>query len=124
VPHVFAGSIRHEMERIFRDPSGPFYKSLWVIELEGLPQALFRRFLDKRFCLGRRSVDDAAYEKIIEISQDSQSDVQQFCAVIWETSGEGDRIDKNRLTDVLTYIFATERKGYEAQIKLLTGIQM
>ena len=56
-------------------------------------------------------MDDAAYEKIFEISQDSPSDVQQFCAAIWETSGEGNRIDENRLTDVLTYIFATERKG-------------
>lgn len=124
VPYVFAGSIRHEMDRIFRDPASPFYKSLRVIEVEGLNRFVFQRFLDKRFSRGERRVDRVAYDRIFEISQDSPSDVQQFCAAIWETSREGDRIDENRLADVLTYIFATERKGYEAQIKPLTGIQV
>jgi len=124
VPYVFAGSIRHEMDRIFRDPSSPFYKSLRVIELEGLPQPTFRRFLDKRFRSGGRKMEDAAYDKVFEITQDSPSDIQQFCAAIWETSAEGDTIDEQRLNDVLTYIFATERKGFEAQIRPLTGIQM
>jgi hypothetical protein len=50
--------------------------------------------------------------------------VQQFCAAIWETSKEGDKIDGERLSEVLSYIFATERKGYEAQIRPLTGIQV
>jgi len=124
VPYIFAGSIRHEMERVFRDPSSPFYKSLRVIEVEGLPRSVFRRFLDKRFRAGERLIDAAAYERIFEITENSPSDIQQFCAAIWDTSREGVAIAEGDLNDVLTYIFATERKGYEAQIRPLTGIQM
>lgn len=124
VPYVFAGSMRHEMELIFRNPNSPFYKSLHVIELEGLPRTTFRRFLNKRFAAGKRKVDDATYNRIFEITQDSPSDIQQFCAAIWHSSKEGETIDEGRLADVLGYIFATERKGYEAQIRPLTGIQV
>ena len=46
-PYLFVGSVRHEMERIFQDPSSPFFKSLRTLEVRSLPREEFRRFLDR-----------------------------------------------------------------------------
>jgi hypothetical protein len=123
VPYLFAGSIRHEMERIFRDPSSPFFKSLRTLEVQALPRTAFQQFLDKRFVAGRRRVAEAAYDQVFSLSQDNPSDVQQFCAAIWDVSSEGEAIKGEKIQMALAHVFATERKGYETQVRSLTGNQ-
>lgn len=124
VSYVFAGSVRHELERIFRDPSSPFFKALRPLEVNGLPHNEFRAFLEDRFARGHRKVPDSSYAQIFELAEESPSDVQQLCAAIWDTSDPRQTIDAARLAAALAYIFATERKGYEAQVKNLTSIQV
>jgi hypothetical protein len=123
-PYLFVGSVRHEMERIFQDPSSPFFKSLRTLEVRNLPREEFRRFLDRRFSSGKRKLPESSYEEIFTLSQENPSDVQQFCAAIWDTSREGQTIEEKGMHLALSHIFATERKGYEVQVKNLTNNQV
>ncbi len=123
VAYIFAGSIRHEMEAIFRTPASPFFKSMRTLEVGGIPREQFRSFLDSRFKSGRRSLSDDAYQEIFSISEDNPSDVQQFCSAIWDRSEPGSKIGNSEVIGALTHVLATERKGYEQQIQLLTAIQ-
>jgi hypothetical protein len=124
VPYIFAGSIRHAMERIFRDPSSPFFKALRTINVPGLPRPEFQRFLDHRFREGKRKVQPALYERIFALAEDNPSDVQQFCAALWDTSRSGETVSEESIVMALRHIFATERKGYEALARNLTGNQI
>jgi hypothetical protein len=124
VPYVFVGSIRHEMERIFRDPSSPFFKSLRTINVPGLPRPEFQRFLDRRFREGKRNIPPTLYDRIFAISEDNPSDVQQFCAALWDTSGAGETLSEASIITALRHVFATERKGYETLARNLTGNQI
>jgi hypothetical protein len=124
VPYLFAGSIRHEMNRIFRDPSSPFFKSLGTLEVRELPRPAFQNFLDKRFVAGRRRVTAAAYDQVFALAQDNPSDVQQFCAALWDVSSDGQTINSEAIRKALAHVFATERKGYEVLVRSLTSNQM
>jgi hypothetical protein len=124
IAYVFAGSIRHAMERMFRDPGSPFFKALSVIEVAALEREHFRMFLDTRFRIGRRHVPESSYEQIFGLAEDNPSDVQQLCAAIWDRSEAGETIGPDHLQRALDRILATERKGYEALVRPLTDVQM
>ena len=124
IAYVFAGSIRHAIERLFRDPGSPFFKALSVIEVESLEREHFRAFLDARFRSGRRRVPDSSYKQIFTLAEENPSDVQQLCAAVWDRTEAGETIGPAELQRALDRIFATERKGYEALVRPLTDIQM
>jgi len=67
VPYLFAGSIRHEMELIFKNPSSPFFKSFRTIEVGPLPEKAFQNFLNKRFESGDREIEKEVYSNVFEI---------------------------------------------------------
>lgn len=123
VGYLFAGSIRHEMERIFRDPSQPFFKSLRVVDVGPIDRKTFQGFLERRFKTGRRKVSVEAYDEIFEIAEDNPSDVQQLCSSIWETTIPGEKIASTAVQVAVRHTFSSERKGYESLVKFLTGQQ-
>jgi hypothetical protein len=124
IGYVFAGSIRHAVDSLIREPGSPFFKMLGVIEVESIGRRHFAAFLDARFQTGDRRVGAAGFERIFEIAQDNPSDVQQLCSALWDTSSAGEEIGPDHLDRALGRIFATERKGYEALVRPLTDIQM
>jgi uncharacterized protein len=124
VPYVFAGSIRHEMERIFRDPSSPFFKSLRVLEVGDLSRDAFQEFLATRFASGRRRVPGATFDALFALAQNNPGDVQQFCAAVWDVSSPGEAIEGEQVQAALAHVLATERKGYESQVRRLTSNQV
>lgn len=123
IAYVFAGSIRHEMEQIFRDPSQPFFKSLRIVDVGPINRQAFQPFLDQRFKSGKRVVSAEAFDEIFRIAEDNPSDVQQFCSAIWETTSTGKKIGPAEIAKALNHVFATDRKGYETLVKILTGQQ-
>jgi hypothetical protein len=124
VPYVFAGSIRHQMEQILHNPFSPFFKSLRTINVSALARLEFQRFLDRRFRAGKRKLSSALYDQIFNVAEDNPSDIQQFCAALWDTSTENQTLTEDSLLVALRRIFATERKGYEALVRNLTGHQI
>lgn len=124
VPYLFVGSIRHGMERLFRDPSSPFFKSLRTVEVGELPRMSFQTFLEKRFAAGRRQIAAPAYDQVFALAQNNPGDVQQFCAAIWDVTNEGETIEEATVQRALRHVLATERKGYERQVRSLTSHQI
>ena len=56
VAHVYLGSKRHMLERIFNDENEPFWRSAKQMELGVIAPPLFRAYIDARFeSTGRRS---------------------------------------------------------------------
>ncbi len=121
--YVFAGSIRHEMEKIFRDPSSPFFKSLQCIEVGAIRREAFQKHLDKKFRSGRRIVSQEAFDMIFELADDNPSDVQQLCSAVWATTAFKNEVWTSEIQTALQRIMATERKGYEVLLNPLTSNQ-
>jgi hypothetical protein len=124
IAYVFAGSVRHAIDQLFRDPGSPFFKTVSVIEVSFLDRKQFRTFLKRRFRKGQRNVPDLLFDQIFDLAEDNPSDVQQLCSALWDCSVEGQTVMRDHLQRALHRIFATERKGYEALVRPLTDIQM
>src|SRR4051794_5722455 len=65
VAHVYLGSRRHIMERIFNDENEPFWRSAKAIELHPIAREQFAPFIGKRFRAGRKSVPGAIVRGVL-----------------------------------------------------------
>lgn len=84
--YLFAGSVRHEMYKIFSGADSPFFKSATIMNISLLDHAVFKDFLKRRFALGRRSLPDDAGELIFRSVAGVPGDVQHLCEAVWDVS--------------------------------------
>ncbi len=124
IPYIFAGSVRHEMEKLFLLPDSPFFKSLRIVEVGDIPREAFEKFLGERFKAGERGVAKDLWGAVFALSEGNPSDTQQLCAALWDTTEQGKTISSEHVNSALMHIFATERKGFESIIKSLTDNQV
>src|SRR5918999_1206883 len=89
VAHVYLGSKRHMMERIFNDENEPFWRSAKRIELGVIAPPLFRGFVEERFAASGRSIDEAAVTRILEVTGGHPYATQELCYFTWAATPEG-----------------------------------
>ena len=123
VPWILAGSVRHEMEKLFLLPDSPFFKSLRIVEVGTIPRQAFQRFLDERFAAGGRVLDAEVWDGIFALSEGNPSDTQQLCSALWDTTERCQTVTKEMISVALRHVFATERKGFESLVGRLTENQ-
>jgi hypothetical protein len=86
VSHVYLGSRRHMMQRIFSDENEPFWRSAKQMELGVIPPALFAPFIGERFSSAARRIDDAAVALILSITRGHPYATQELCYFTWEAT--------------------------------------
>jgi len=86
IPYVFAGSVRNQMSGIFTDPESAFFKSSISVDVGPLDTEGFAHFLADKFAMGKRTVDQSAMAKVIQIAENVPGDVQELCEALWETT--------------------------------------
>jgi uncharacterized protein len=88
VAHVYLGSRRHVMERIFNDENEPFWRSAKPTELGPIPTGPFAEFVVERFRASRRAIRAEALERIMAATGGHPYATQELCYFLWEvTSG-------------------------------------
>ena len=65
VGHVYLGSKRHVLERIFNDKNEPFWRSAKRLEIGPITPAKFAPFLRERFVSTNAAIDDAAVDQLL-----------------------------------------------------------
>ncbi len=89
VSHVYLGSKRHVMERIFNDENEPLWRSAKPIELGRIPIDEFGSFLHERFERGRRSVKPETIGRLLQLTQGHPHATQELAYFLWEHVNEG-----------------------------------
>lgn len=89
VAHVYLGSRRHLMERIFDDVNEPFWRSAKQLELGPIPVEDFAEYIRRRFAETSRAVTDEALEQILESTRGHPYGTQQFAYFVWEVESGG-----------------------------------
>ncbi len=84
VAHVFLGSRRHMMERIFNDENEPFWRSAKQMELGPIDPHVFARFAQRRFeHSGKRLRADAGAEAL-RLTRGHPYATQELLYALWE----------------------------------------
>lgn len=89
VAHVYLGSKRHMMERIFNDENEPFWRSAKKVELGLISSAPFERFLVERFSETGRAIDAEAAESVLARTGGHPYATQELAYFLWEETPEG-----------------------------------
>src|SRR3954466_15569137 len=83
VAHIYLGSKRHLMERIFNDRNEPFWRSAKRVELGPIERGEFKSFIEDGFRDNRREIEDAVAERVLEITGGHPYATQELCYFVW-----------------------------------------
>jgi hypothetical protein len=84
VAHVYAGSRRDMMQRLFNDRNEPFYKSAKVMEIGAISPDLFKHFVKERFDSTDRGIADVVLDELLSITAGHPYGTQEFAYALWE----------------------------------------
>lgn len=90
VSHVYLGSKRTLMHRLFSDANEPFWRSARHMELGPIPGSEFAEWIRERFAETRRGVADEALEAVLAITGGHPYATQELCYWLWDETAEGE----------------------------------
>jgi hypothetical protein len=90
VAHVFLGSKRHMMERIFNDENEPFWRSAKQIELGVIAPERFTPFAIERFAGTGKQLSEPACAEIMQLTGGHPYATQELLYALWEETGRGE----------------------------------
>jgi hypothetical protein len=112
VAHVYLGSKRHLMERIFNDANEPFWRSAKRMELGVIELAAFRSFIADGFRKNKREIADEVVDRILGMTGGHPYATQELCYFLWEETPEGATADAARLEDALNRLLRSEHSHF------------
>ena len=84
VAHVYLGSKRHMMQRIFNDENEPFWRSAKQMELGVIAPTQFEGYIEERFEATGRTIRRAALERVLTITGGHPYATQELCYFLWQ----------------------------------------
>ncbi len=112
VAHVYLGSKRHMMERIFNDENEPFWRSAKQMELGVIPPPAFARFIRARFEQTSRSVEDGVIDALLETTHSHPYGTQELAYALWEVTAESGTATRRHLDEALTRVLRSENAHF------------
>jgi hypothetical protein len=112
VDHIYLGSKRHLMERIFSDENEPFWRSAKRMELSTIAPKEFKPFIVDGFRKHNRDIDEDVVDRILEITGGHPYATQELCYFLWGETGEGETADDERLEAAMNKLLRSEHSHF------------
>jgi AAA+ ATPase superfamily predicted ATPase len=84
VAHIYLGSKRHMLRRIFSDRNEPFWRSAKHMELGVIPPELFAPYIIERFRATGKTIAADAVSRVLAITHGHPYATQELCYFVWE----------------------------------------
>jgi hypothetical protein len=112
VAHVYLGSRRHMMRRIFSDENEPFWRSAKQMELGVIEPRLFRGYIHAQFTKTARTIEPAVVERVLDATHGHPYATQELCYFLWEETPEGSRVGEEQYENGLTKLLRSEHAHF------------
>ena len=112
VAHVYLGSKRHMMERIFNDENEPFWRSAKRMELDVIAPPLFRPFIQEQLARTGKTIDPAVLDRLLDVTGGHPYGTQELCYFLWEATPEGSQVDAERYEVATTELLRSEHAHF------------
>jgi hypothetical protein len=123
VAHVYLGSKRHMMERIFNDRNEPFWRSAKQVELGVIPPELFRPHIERQFAKSGRTISADAVDAVLATTRGHPYATQELCYFLWEETPEGEEATAARFEAALADVLRSENAHFDLIWDKATGLQ-
>ena len=112
VSHVYLGSKRHLLERIFSDRNEPFWRSAKQLEIGAIAADEFASFIDERFEASGKRIADSALERLLEATGGHPYGTQELAYFVWELVAPGRRARVTEVEEALTRVLRSEHNHF------------
>jgi hypothetical protein len=112
VSHVYLGSKRHILERIFNDRNAPFWRSAKQLEIGTIPLAKFAEFLRERFVASGKQIGEEALEGLLAASGGHPYGTQELAYSVWELVSAGGEATLANVDEALSRVLRSEHNHF------------
>lgn len=112
VAHVYAGSRRDMMRRLFTDENEPFFRSAKVLELDVIDPPLFAAFVAERFAATDRGLADGVADRLVAITRGHPYGTQELAYALWERVPEGFSASHSDLDESVESVVRSENAHF------------
>lgn len=123
VAHVYLGSSRHMIARIFNDQHEPFWRSAKQRELGAIPREAFESYARAGFTRTGKTLDDNACAAVLDITCGHPYATQELLYFLWEETPAGESADEQRLGAALTTTLRSEHTHFSLLWARASGAQ-
>jgi len=112
VAHVYLGSRRHMMERIFNDENEPFWRSARQMELGVIAPAAFAPYIERRFADTGRALEPGVVGEALAITLGHPYATQELCYFLWEETVPGEAVGAIDLDEAVARVLRSEHAHF------------
>jgi uncharacterized protein len=112
VAHIYLGSKRHMMHRIFNDENEPFWRSAKQVELGLIPAAPFASYIARQFKRSGREIEGAAVEAILELTGGHPYATQELCYFVWQQTDADGAAEQATVSVALAQVLNSEHAHF------------
>jgi hypothetical protein len=112
VAHVYLGSKRSMMEKLFNDENEPFWRSAKQMELDVISAAPFGGFIRERFASTGRGIEDGTIAAILDTTGGHPYATQELCYALWDLVPEGATAGSTELAAALDGVLRSENSHF------------
>ncbi len=123
VAHVYLGSRRHMMQRIFNDEHEPFWRSAKQVELGAIPAPLFASYATARFAATGKLLEAAVCERILELTGGHPYGTQEAFYFLWEQTPAGGAATEECLRRAIDAVLRSEYSHFSLLWSRAAGAQ-
>jgi len=112
VSHVYLGSKRHILERIFNDKNEPFWRSAKQLEIGMIARPKFASFIRARFVASGKGITNDALDRLLGATEGHPYGTQELAYFVWELVPKGGESSAVDVEEALTRVLRSEHNHF------------
>ena len=120
---IFSGSNRRMMEKIFNNPSEPFYLSCSLLYLEAIKYDSYLPFAKIHFEEAGKTIDDECFKGVYSLFEGHTWYVQRLLNELFAWTRPGERATADILPEVISYVVKTYARSFQEQMSNMPDAQ-
>jgi uncharacterized protein len=112
VSHIYLGSRRHILDKIFEDRNQAFWRSAKRIEIGLIPVEEFRAFVKERFDATDKGITDGALDRLVEATHGHPYATQELAYYTWQEVATGAHAFVDQVESALESVLRSENRHF------------
>lgn len=113
---IFAGSDRRMMEKLFNNPSEPFYMSCSPLYLDAIQYENYLTFARHHFEAAGKSLQEESFKQVYDLFDGHTWYVQRLMNEMFAWTKPGEVADAQMASDALTFVIKTYARTFQEQM--------
>lgn len=112
VAHLYLGSKRHMMQRIFNDENEPFWRSAKQVELDVIEAGPFADYIARQFARTGKEIAPAAIDAVLQTTHGHPYATQELCYFLWQDTQTGAAATPIKITEAVIQVLNSEHAHF------------